>query len=464
MLSRRLSEFVQALRGAGLRVSPDEAAIAMQAVALVGYDSRQRFHDALAVSLVKEEQHRAAFETTFERYFEGHPQGQQEQEGDAAGAEAGSSGMPPALDSADGDGLEGSPGEQEGAELNALLSSSAEQLQQRMAEAAAGMDFTRMEVMTQQGLYTRRLLMNMGMGAVDDRVLQLAQGSAADEARADSLREWRSQVREQAASLVRRQFLLHGAAKGRELREQTMRQVAFRDLREFNEVKTLVRRMARRLASAHQRRLKVAKRGQLDARRTLGRSIRHDGVPVSLVWRRKPPHKSRVMVICDVSSSVSDAARFLLQFLYALNDVLPRVRSFAFASQFDEISDDFQRYPPDVAVGRVLDRLSGSGTDYGAMLEDFLGRCERELDRHTTVIILGDARNNYLPERAELLGQIRRRAKQVWWLNPEARRQWNSGDAVMASYLPHCRVAHRCANLNDLERLVDSLLTSLRAD
>lgn len=457
MLTRRLAEFVQALRGAGLRISPDEATVAMQAVALVGYESRQQFHDALSVSLLKEEQHRVAFEETFQRYFD--QQGRQDSKEEAGPVDT-ATGMPePVVQAA-----QSGEGERANAALNDLLSASVEQLQQRMAEAAAAMDFTQMQVITQQGLYTRRLLMNMGMGAVDERVLQLSQGNAASEARADDLREWRARVREQAASLVRRQFLLHGAARGRELREQTMRQVAFRDLREFREVKTLVRKMARRLASAHQRRMKVSRRGQLDARRTLGRSIRHDGVPASLVWRQKPPHKSRVMVICDVSSSVSDAARFLLQFLYALNDVLPRVRSFAFASRFDEISDDFQRFPPDVAVGRVLDRLSGSGTDYGEMLESFLRLCERELDRHTTVIILGDARNNYLPERAELLGQVRRRVKQIWWLNPESRGQWNSGDAVMASYLPHCRVARRCGNLDDLERVVDGLLGSLRSD
>ena len=461
MISRRLSEFVQALRGAGLRISPDEAAIAMQAVALVGYDSRQRFHDALSVSLVKEEQHRHAFEATFVRYFEGDDPGKGD--GEPETPEPSAARMPEALNAEAAAMVDAEGGVADQA-LAQLLSASSEQLQQRMAEAAAGMDFTQMQAITQQGLYTRRLLMNMGMGAVDEQVLALSRGNSLSEARAEALREWRRQVREQASSLVRRQFLLYGAARGRELREQTMRQVSFRDLREFREVKTLVRKMARRLASAHQRRMKVAKRGQLDARRTLGRSIRHDGVPASLVWRRRPPHKSRVMVICDVSSSVSDAARFLLQFLYALNDVLPRVRSFAFASRFDEISEEFERYPADVAVARVLDRLSGSGTDYGEMLEGFLHACESQLDRHTTVIILGDARNNALPDRAELLGQIRRRVKQVWWLNPEPRSQWNSGDAVMDSYLPHCRVARRCANLNDLERLVDHLLGSLRSD
>ncbi|WP_339344121.1 VWA domain-containing protein [uncultured Alcanivorax sp.] len=452
MPARRLSEFVQALRGAGLRISPDEATQGMDAAALVGYQGRQRFHDALAMTLVKREDDRPAFEETFARFFA--------VTSGVASAAPQDSAMPAPVGDA-GEGDEGPAGD--GAEGDAadLTTQTPAELDQRLAEAAAQMDFTQMEVITQQGLYTRRLLMNMGMGAVDDRILQLDQGDAPRQARAETLRQWRREVREQAADHVRRQFLLHGAGKGRALREQTMRAVPFRHLREFQEVKTLVRRMARRLASLHQRRMKKSRRGMLDARRTLVASIRHDGVPARLHWRQRPVQKSRVMVICDVSSSVSDAARFLLQFLYAMNDVLPRVRSFAFASRFDEISEDFQRYSPDVAVGRVLDRLSGSGTDYGEMFADFWRRCERELDSHTTVIILGDARNNYLPEGAEVLQQIRRRVKQVWWLNPEARSRWNSGDAVMDRYLPHCRLARQCASLDDLERIVDSLLKGL---
>ena len=452
MPARRLSEFVQALRGAGLRISPDEATQGMDAAALVGYQGRQRFHDALAMTLVKREDDRPAFEETFARFFA--------VTSGVASAAPQDSAMPAPVGDA-GEGDEGPAGD--GAEGDAadLTTQTPAELDQRLAEAAAQMDFTQMEVITQQGLYTRRLLMNMGMGAVDDRILQLDQGDVPRQARAETLRQWRREVREQAADHVRRQFLLHGAGKGRALREQTMRAVPFRHLREFQEVKTLVRRMARRLASLHQRRMKKSRRGMLDARRTLVASIRHDGVPARLHWRQRPVQKSRVMVICDVSSSVSDAARFLLQFLYAMNDVLPRVRSFAFASRFDEISEDFQRYSPDVAVGRVLDRLSGSGTDYGEMFADFWRRCERELDSHTTVIILGDARNNYLPEGAEVLQQIRRRVKQVWWLNPEARSRWNSGDAVMDRYLPHCRLARQCASLDDLERIVDSLLKGL---
>ena len=244
---RRLSEFVQALRGAGLRISPDEATQGMDAAALVGYQGRQRFHDALAMTLVKREDDRPAFEETFARFFA--------VTSGVASAAPQDSAMPAPVGDA-GEGDEGPAGD--GAESDAadLTTQTPAELDQRLAEAAAQMDFTQMEVITQQGLYTRRLLMNMGMGAVDDRILQLDQGDAPRQARAETLRQWRREVREQAADHVRRQFLLHGAGKGRALREQTMRAVPFRHLREFQEVKTLVRRMARRLASLHQRRMK----------------------------------------------------------------------------------------------------------------------------------------------------------------------------------------------------------------
>ncbi len=240
---------------------------------------------------------------------------------------------------------------------------------------------------------------------------------------------------------MRRQFELHGRAHGRALREHTLRAAPFRELREFQQVQELVRRLARRLARSHQRRQKKARRGALDARRTLASSLRYNAVPVELHWRQRRRLKAKVLVVCDVSSSVRDAARFLLQFLYAMTDVLPRVRSFAFAARFDEVTEDFDRYAPEVAVGRILDRVSGSGTDYGTMFQELEARCRGEIDRQTTVIILGDARNNDLPAGERHLADIARRARQVFWLNPEPPSRWNSGDAIMARYQPYCRAA-----------------------
>lgn len=445
MVDRRLHEFVRALRGAGVRVSPVEAQEAFQAAALLGYFPRERFRETLALTLVKSQGERPDFDQCFDAFFSFEGANDDEQDRRSPSPRAVAESAP------DAQGLSEPVAE--------LVNQDPNGLEQTLAQAAAAMDFTGMQVITQQGLYARQLLMNLGMGAVDDEILRLdASPKAAERHRAEDLRAWRQNLRELAVAHVHRQFELHGRAHGRALREETMRAAPFRELREYHRVQALVRRMARRLASLHQRRQKKAKRGALDARRTIKDSLQYNAVPVRLHWRQRQKLRARVMVICDVSSSVRDAARFLLQFLYAMTDVLPRVRSFAFAARFDEVTDDFDRYTPDVAVGRILDRVSGSGTDYGTMFKEFAELCGGEIDRHTTVIILGDARNNDLPAGEQHLAEISRRARQVFWLNPESPSRWNSGDAIMARYQPYCRAARRCASLNDLSRFTDYLL------
>ncbi|KAF0804750.1 hypothetical protein A6D6_02784 [Alcanivorax xiamenensis] len=447
MVDRRLHEFVRALRGARIRISPVEAEEAMRAAALIGYHPREQFRETLAQTLVKAQVDRACFDQCFDDFFRFESMEADGGEEDAGGA------LPDTTDMDVGDLSETT--------VN-LIAQSPEQLTQTLAEAAAQQDFTAMQVITQQGLFARELVMNMGMGSVDDDILRLAASPRRrDQNRAEQLRDWRQQVRERASQYVRRQFELHGRAHGRALREHSMRAAPFRELREYHQIQDLVRRMARRLAALHQRRQKRAKRGAMDARRTLVSSLRYNAVPVQLHWRERRKLKSKVYVICDVSGSVREAARFLLQFLYAMNDVLPQVRSFAFAARFDEVTDDFRQYNPDVAVGRILDRVSGSGTDYGYMFESFQQACGREIDRRSTVIILGDARNNDLPAGEEYLAEISRRARQVFWLNPEHPSRWNSGDAIMAKYEPYCRAARRCSSLNDLSRFADYLLRAL---
>jgi len=225
-----------------------------------------------------------------------------------------------------------------------------------------------------------------------------------------------------------------------------------------------IERMARRLARKHGRRQQRARRGRLDGRRTTVTALQHGGVPAALHWRRRRRQKPKLMVICDVSSSVSAAARFLLMFLHAVNDVVPSVRSFVFASRFAEVTTLFDELPPEKAIAEVMDRYAGPGTDYGGMLQQFVDLCDARIDRHTTVIILGDARNNDLPPQQQLLAHIGQRCQQLFWLNPEARGRWGSGDSVMPIYQPYCREAFPCSNLAGLERFVDRLLRDIARD
>lgn len=456
MSEQLIGRFVKVLRGAELPVSPAETLDAVQVAALLGYQDREALRHGLSLVLAKSEADKITFNECFDAFFRF--------QGLAAGA------VPPSPPSSMLEKLrELMPGQQGGGGAGAgsalgqqLLATDNAALSRQIAEAARAVGLDNIRVITQKGLYGRRILQTMGGAELDQEILALEQqGSASSQRLAARLRAARDNLRAAVREHVAEQFLLQAREHGRELREQMIRDTSLRTLSEFRDVRVLVEKMARRLARKHGRRQRRARRGQLDGRRTMVMALKHGGVPAALVWRRRRVQKPKLMVICDVSSSVSAAARFLLMFLYALNDVVPSVRSFAFASRFGEVSDLFRELSGEQAIDEVMARYGGSGTDYGSMLEQFVTLAESDIDRRTTVIILGDARNNDLPAGQQWLAQVRDRCRVLYWLNPEQPGRWGSGDSVMPLYQPYCRAALPCATLAGLERFVDRLLLDI---
>ena len=456
MSEQLIGRFVKVLRGAELPVSPAETLDAVRVASLLGYQDRTALKQGLSLVLAKSEADKITFDECFDAFFqfEGVSTGAAPAAPPRSMLERLREVMPGQQGSA-GAGARSALGQQ-------LLEADNAALSRQMAEAAQTVGLDNIRVITQKGLYGRRILQAMGSAALDQEIADLDQQAGASAQRlAARLRGVRQNLRDTVREYVAEQFLLQARAHGRQLREQMIRDASLRTLSEFRDVRVLVEKMARRLARKHGRRQRRARRGQLDGRRTTVMALKQGGVPAALVWRRRRVQKPKLMVICDVSSSVSAAARFLLMFLYAVNDVVPSVRSFAFASGFGEVSDLFRNLPAEQAIDEVMAKYSGSGTDYGYMLEQFLTLAEPDIDRRTTVIILGDARNNDLPAGQHWLARIRDRSRALYWLNPEQPGRWGSGDSVMPLYQPYCRDALACANLAGLERFVDRLLTEL---
>ena len=226
-------------------------------------------------------------------------------------------------------------------------------------------------------------------------------------------------------------------------------------------LKRLIDRMARKLAARHGRRRRRFRRGKLHVAETVRQAIPTDGVPFHPRWRKTERKRPQIMAICDVSGSVAAYAKFLLMFLYALQDLLPRTRSFAFSAALGEVSDLFAQLPVEEAIERVNLKYGGA-TDYGRALQDFSDLALAEVNSATTVIILGDARNNQADLKVYLLGEIKARARQVIWLNPESLRLWGTGDSEMLQVKRHCHMARECNNLRQLEKIVDKLLSDRR--
>jgi uncharacterized protein with von Willebrand factor type A (vWA) domain len=187
-----------------------------------------------------------------------------------------------------------------------------------------------------------------------------------------------------------------------------------------------------------------------------------DGIPFKPQWRKSVRRKPQILILCDVSGSVAAYAKFLLLFLHSLQDILPRTRSFAFSSNLGEVTETLRALPVEIAIERVNLKYGGA-TDYARAFEDFASLAMADINRVTTVIILGDARNNNTDPRLDLLAEIRSKCRQLIWLNPENQRSWGTGDSEMPGVIRNCDVAAECSTLKQLERVIDDLLAQLNS-
>jgi uncharacterized protein with von Willebrand factor type A (vWA) domain len=461
-MDRKLTEFIALLRRNGLRSSPPEVADAVTAVALVGYGQRQRFHDALAGTLAKSRNDALIFDRCFDSFFsfsaDSHspasapaelslPEGLQFLFGQGQGGGTGggqASGMP-------------IPGIPPSMLSEQLLADDGNQLSVALASAIASTDLARMQVMTQKGLFSRRILLAMGLEHLEREITELKSSPLpAAVMRAELLQAGLERLRRRVRDEVDRYFRIARTQN----RDEIVQATDFALLRESEDVRAVIRRMAKRLITLHRRREKQAARGRLDVRATLRRNLAHDGVLMEPRWRRVRKDRPRVMAVCDVSRSVSQYARFLLLFLYNLQEVIPRLRSFVFASTLHEVTDLFDDSDVEAALDLTMERYGLGSTDYGRAFADLESLALADIDRRTTLIILGDARNNNGEARLDLLRRCHDRARQVIWLNPEDRNRWGSGDSEMLRYATCCTHAYSCRTLQDIERIVDRLLKS----
>lgn len=474
-MQANLVSFIQLLRTHDIRVSPAETLDAMHVATTLGYADRGLLRDGLAMTLAKTPEEEALFLTCFDRYFRQEladfavdepaagdsdapsPVAEAAENGDAADGTAPDELSPLALAAGESEGLQAlldSP------LMQSLVSNDRNTLTVAIGRAAERVGLRQIQMFTQKGQFTRRILDEMGEEQLRGTIIELerAQSPALVE-----LQRYRDILREQVRDYVEREYLLHAEGKTRQFMDEILQKTRLNNIEHMylHKVQELVRKMARKLASRHARKRRQYKRGQLDMAKTIRRGVANDGVMFNTYWRRVRKEKPQILAVCDVSGSVAAYAKFLLLFLYSLQDVLPRVRSFAFSSHLGEVSDYFDDYPVEEAI-ELINRKYGGATDYGSSFKDFARLALDDINSNTTVIILGDARNNNGDPELPILQSIYQRSKQVLWLNPESRRIWGSGDSEMLRYLSACHFAAECNNLKQLERFVDQLLKSTR--
>ena len=475
-----LGGFIQELRSAGLPVSLTENLDAMEAIRHIPLEDREAFKYALAATMVKSNSHWKAFETVFEVYFS------------LRGAEAKGISAPEGADGETDEDLEkllqqmAAKGEGQGGAMDGLTP---EELAELLYKALMNSDQAMMKALSKQAVtrysgmepgrpvggtyYLYRTLRNLDLEAVLQRLMAESQENAdggmtplEERLIKDEYEHRIDQLKKEIEAEIRRRLV---ADRGAEAMAKTLRKPLPEDIdfmhasrEELTMLRKAIYPLTRKLAVRLARKRRHGRKGPLDFRNTVRHSLSYGGVPAEPKFRYPRPAKPEIMVIADISGSVAAFARFTLQLTYAIQGQFSKVRSFVFIDGIDEVTRFFVGVEDITeAVHRVnteADVIWVDGhSDYGHAFEKFWERWGKEITPKTTVILLGDARNNYHASQSWVIGEMRKKARHVYWLNPEPRSYWDTGDSILSEYAIHTDGAFECRNLRQLEKFVEVL-------
>ncbi|MEU5765543.1 VWA domain-containing protein [Streptomyces asoensis] len=440
----RVVGLVAALRAHGLRVGTGETVDAAEAAAVLGFADRAVLREGLAAALLHSPDQRRVFDTVFDLYFPygvGAPQGEPRGRDDlrerlaAALADDATALARLAVEAVDGFGGYGSsPGADGWSSYQALERLRPQTLLARVRD----------DVRSRGGGpgFTDRLLED----EIRRRIEVFRTLVAGEARRRVAERRGRDEIARRAVAPTadRVDFLYAGKDRLAELRRT---------------VQPLARKLATRMAARRRR----AARGTIDLRRTLRGSLSTGGVPMRPVLRRRRPVRPELVLLCDVSGSVSGFSDFTMLLVQALHDQFTKVRVFAFVNRIDEVTGLLEHGAADPAgLGdriRAEAGLTGhhGSSDYGAALGEFTERYGDAVGPRSTVFVLGDARTNMSDPNLSALGRIAGQARHLHWLNPEPRTLWGTGDSAAPEYAELVAM-HECRNAGQLGALIGRLL------
>ena len=457
-MESRILQLISALRAGGVRVSLAESAEAFSAVDLMGIQDRESFRLSLRATLIKDVKDLPTFDKLFPLFF--------------------GSGTPPMMGGNPSDDL--TPEEIQ--MLAEALKQLAENLRQRMERLMNGEPLTKSELealaqlvglnqadnLNYQNWMAQRMMRALAFPEVREAMRelmeQLAQMGMSRE-RIDQIREMIQQnmqgMQEQINQFAGQRLAENMSERPRGDRIDDLMNRPFQALSDAD--KKVLQREVKRLAAALRTRIalrqKHMKSGQLDPKATIRANLKYHGVPMEIRHRDKV-RKPKIVVICDISTSMRFCSELMLSFLFALQGQVRKTHAFAFIDHLESISEDFSGANADEAIQSVLWRMPSGhyNTDLGWSLNDFNNEYMDRLNSGTTLLIVGDGRNNYNDPRLDIFSTMTRRATRTIWMNPEPEYLWH-GDSDMPKYAPLCDNVLKVSNLRELVQAVDDLMT-----
>ncbi len=458
-MESRILQLISALRASGVRVSLAESAEAFSAVDLMGIQDREHFRLSLRSTLIKDVRDLPVFDKLFPLFF--------------------GTGQPPLM----GGNLSDQLTPEEARQLAEALRQMAENLRQRLERLMNGEPLTKSELealarmvglnnaddLRYQNWLAQRMLRALAYPEVQQALRELMEQLAQMGMNAERIDQIRGLVQQNLQGMEEQIKQFAGQRIAENLSQQPPNEnidgLMNRPFHALSDAdKKLLQREVKRLAAALRTRIalrqKRAKSGQLDPKATIRANLKYHGVPMEIRHRDRV-RKPKIVILCDISTSMRFCSELMLSFLFALQGQVRKTHAFAFIDHLEFISGEFNGSNADEAIAAVLWHMPSGhyNTDLGWSLNDFQNEHMDTLNGRTTLIVVGDGRNNYNDPRLDIFSTMSRRAARTIWLNPEPAYLWH-GDSDMPRYAPLCNDVLKVSNLKELAEAVDQLLSA----
>ncbi|HHW28109.1 MAG TPA: VWA domain-containing protein [Syntrophomonadaceae bacterium] len=465
-LEEKILEFARLLRKGGVNVSVTQVIAAIQAAAAVGL-AKEDFYTALLSTLIVDQMDQPLFDKLFRLYFfslessvfEKHTD-HNEQETDGATAAL------QLVDSIEGTGM----GRGAGATPYLLLVKAVRETNYPLLRKLGKMGIESLGDLEQGAVAEIDKLVDQAKVAIGwyqavNTLEKIRVQEKVSEIRyckwLDCLSFLEKYMESLLEDLLVRKFgsmILEEIALAANIREKEFFRL---DQLEIQEIRKQITKMARKLASRYARRYRRAKHGKIDLRRTIKNAMINGGTPIRLKYRRRVISKPELVLLCDVSGSVAVFSEFMLQLVYTIQNRFSHIRSFLFVNTVDEVTEYFTNNSIEEALDKAFAKARyamSPFSDYGRVFRQFEKEYLPTFSSQSTLIILGDARNNYRHDERDSLQRIGEQVRKILWFNPQPQEEWNTEDSIIGIYAPYCRQVFECRNLKQLEEVTEAIL------
>lgn len=465
-LEEKILEFARLLRKGGVNVSVTQVIAAIQAAAAVGL-AKEDFYTALLSTLIVDQMDQPLFDKLFRLYFfslvssvfEKHTD-HNEQETDGATAAL------QLVDSIEGTGM----GRGAGATPYLLLVKAVRETNYPLLRKLGKMGIESLGDLEQGAVAEIDKLVDQAKVAIGwyqavNTLEKIRVQEKVSEIRyckwLDCLSFLEKYMESLLEDLLVRKFgsmILEEIALAANIREKEFFRL---DQLEIQEIRKQITKMARKLASRYARRYRRAKHGKIDLRRTIKNAMINGGTPIRLKYRRRVISKPELVLLCDVSGSVAVFSEFMLQLVYTIQNRFSHIRSFLFVNTVDEVTEYFTNNSIEEALDKAFAKARyamSPFSDYGRVFRQFEKEYLPTFSPQSTLIILGDARNNYRHDERDSLQRIGEQVRKILWFNPQPQEEWNTEDSIIGIYAPYCRQVFECRNLKQLEEVTEAIL------